>query len=141
MYCRNCSNPIDDNSMVCPRCGQPTGAVAAGQPFAQPPPGQPMYHGMGQPAPPAAGYHPYRVPDPPHAVPGAKTRLAYILLGLFLGGLGIHNFYAGYAGRGIAQLLITLLGSWLVVPVFAVWIWVIVEIITVDKDANGVPMT
>ncbi|MBQ3218003.1 MAG: TM2 domain-containing protein [Akkermansia sp.] len=25
-----------------------------------------------------------------------KSRLAYILLGVFLGSLGIHNFYAGY---------------------------------------------
>lgn len=27
-----------------------------------------------------------------------KSRLAYILMGLFLGGLGVHNFYAGYNG-------------------------------------------
>jgi TM2 domain-containing membrane protein YozV len=69
----------------------------------------------------------------------AKSRLAYILLGVFLGGLGIHNFYAGYTGKAVAQLLITIFTFWLVVPILAVWIWVIYEVITVKQDANGVP--
>ena len=34
-----------------------------------------------------------------------KSRLAYILLAILLGTLGIHNFFAGYTGKGIAQLL------------------------------------
>lgn len=68
-----------------------------------------------------------------------KSRVAYVLLGLFLGVLGIHNFYAGFSGRGIAQLLICLLAGWLVVPIFALWIWNLVEIITVTADAQGVP--
>ena len=69
--------------------------------------------------------------------PGAKSRLAYILLGVFLGGLGIHNFYAGHTGKAIAQLLITLLIGWLIVPLIAVWIWVIVEVCTVKSDGKG----
>ena len=67
-----------------------------------------------------------------------KNRVVYILLALFLGSFGIHNFYAGYIGRGLAQLLITLLLFWLIVPLLAVWIWVIVEMIVIDKDAKGV---
>jgi TM2 domain-containing membrane protein YozV len=66
-----------------------------------------------------------------------KSRLSYILLGLFLGGLGIHNFYAGYSGKGVAQLLLTLLLFWTIVVPIGVWIWIIVEICTVDTDANG----
>lgn len=34
-----------------------------------------------------------------------KQQLTAFLLGLFLGGLGIHRFYLGYTGIGIAQLL------------------------------------
>lgn len=68
-----------------------------------------------------------------------KERITYILLGIFLGGLGVHNFYAGYSGRGISQLLISLLIGWLVLPLVAVWIWVIIEVCTVDKDADGNP--
>ena len=67
-----------------------------------------------------------------------KQRLAYILLGIFLGCLGIHNFYVGYSGKGIAQLLITLLTGWLIIPYIAVFIWCIVEICVVDRDVNGV---
>ncbi len=74
----------------------------------------------------------YPVPPAP-----AKSRLAYILLAVLLGSLGIHNFYAGYTGKGIAQLLITLvsLGALSIVS----WIWAIVEVCTVTQDANGVP--
>ncbi len=68
-----------------------------------------------------------------------KSRLAYILLGLFLGGLGVHNFYAGYNGKGIAQLLMSLLSIGILTPV--VCIWVIVEIITVTKDVKGIPFS
>ncbi|MBP5534072.1 MAG: NINE protein [Alphaproteobacteria bacterium] len=67
-----------------------------------------------------------------------KERIVYILLGFFLGGFGVHNFYAGYTGKGVAQLLITLFLFWLVIPLLAVFVWVIIEIITVTKDANGV---
>ena len=67
----------------------------------------------------------------------AKGRTAYVLLGIFLGGLGIHNFYAGYTGKAIAQLLITLLTGWLVFPLFAVGIWVLIEVCTVTQDAQG----
>ena len=66
-----------------------------------------------------------------------KSRTAYVMLGIFLGMLGIHNFYAGYGGKGVAQLLLTLLTGWLIVPLLVVWIWVIVEICTVSVDAQG----
>ena len=67
-----------------------------------------------------------------------KSRLAYILLGVFLGALGIHNFYAGYVGRGIAQLSLTLLTVWLIFPLIAIAVWVIIEVCTVKKDAKGI---
>ena len=75
------------------------------------------------------------------APPQAKcSRVAYVLLGFFFGGLGVHNFVAGYTGRGVAQLLICLFTGWLIVPLFVVWIWVFVELVYVSTDANGVPM-
>lgn len=69
------------------------------------------------------------------------SRVGFILMGLFLGLLGIHNFYAGYTGRGIAQLLVTLLTGWLILPIFIVAFWVIIEVITVDYDASNKRMT
>ena len=71
----------------------------------------------------------------------AKSRSTYILLALFLGLFGIHNFYAGYQGRGIAQLLITLFTFWLIFPLIAVCIWVLIEICIIDKDADDVMFT
>ncbi len=65
-----------------------------------------------------------------------KSRLAYILLAIFLGTLGIHNFYAGYTGKGITQLLITCISFSLLAPI--VFIWNLVEICTVTKDKDGV---
>ena len=67
-----------------------------------------------------------------------KSRLIYILLALFLGGFGVHNFYAGYTGKGVAQLLLTIPFGILIFPLLIVLIWVIVDIVTVTKDASGV---
>jgi TM2 domain-containing membrane protein YozV len=68
-----------------------------------------------------------------------KSRVIYIVLGLLLGGLGIHNFYAGYTARGFIQLLVTLSSVVLVFPWILVLVWVIAEIITVKEDADKIP--
>jgi predicted Zn finger-like uncharacterized protein len=72
-----------------------------------------------------------------------KSRLAYILLGIFLGKLGVHNFYAGRTGPGVAQLVIFLV-SWPLmcvyiglITVFIPYIWAIIDIITVEVDGDG----
>jgi TM2 domain-containing membrane protein YozV len=67
----------------------------------------------------------------------AKGRIGFILLGIFLGALGIHNFYAGYTGKAVAQLLITLLSLGFLAIVS--WIWALIEVCTITKDAKGVP--
>ncbi len=72
-----------------------------------------------------------------------KSRVAYILLGLFLGGLGIHNFYAGRTSPAVIQLLGTLISLatlWLILPIFilmGIGIWVLVDICTVTTDSQG----
>lgn len=65
-----------------------------------------------------------------------KSRLTYLFLAFFLGLFGGHNFYAGYVGRGIAQLLITLFLGWLIVPLLMVIVWVVTEMIYVKKDVD-----
>lgn len=74
----------------------------------------------------------------PRMAPMGKSRALFVVLGLFLGLLGIHNFYAGYSGKGVAQLLVTLLTGWLLFPLFIVGVWALVEICAVDEDARGV---
>jgi len=74
-------------------------------------------------------------------VRSARSRGNYIILGLFFGCLGIHNFYAGYHGRGAAQLIITLLLGWLVIGFVITIIWALIEICIVTQDSNGDKMT
>lgn len=71
--------------------------------------------------------------------PMAKSRIGFILLGIFLGGLGIHNFYAGYSGKGVAQLLITLFTCGF--GGIVTWIWAVVEVCTVQVDSTGRPFS
>ncbi|HEY1192395.1 MAG TPA: TM2 domain-containing protein [Gemmata sp.] len=76
-----------------------------------------------------------------------KSRLAYILLALFFGELGVHNFYAGRTSPGICQLVIFLVSIPLMfvligfITVFIPIVWALIEIIVVDRDGRGVPMT
>lgn len=67
-----------------------------------------------------------------------RYRVIYILLALFLGCLGIHNFYAGYFTRGIIQLLLSLLTLGMASTI--VMIWALIEILTVKIDPSGKKM-
>ena len=71
-----------------------------------------------------------------------KQMIVALLLGLFIGTLGIHNFYLGHTGRGIAQLLITILTFG--IGVLITGPWVLIEIIMMVtgslKDGMGRPL-
>lgn len=123
--CASCGGPLQPNATRCFKCGTSFAPV-------QPPPQQQQYVA---PPPPQVVYVQQNVPRPAHI--SDKTRVAYIVLGLFLGGLGIHNFYAGRTTNGIIQLLITVCTGWLVFPLFIVGVWVLLEIITVTTDGSG----
>ncbi len=70
MYCSNCGAEINDNAVVCVKCG-----CAVNRPA-------------------------------PQSINGSsKDWLVTMLLCFFLGYLGIHRFYVGKTGTGIAQLL------------------------------------
>ena len=100
---------------------------------------------------------PYYGPDPwypPRYVPyryalRRKSKVAAGLLGIFLGCFGAHNFYLGYTGRAVAQLLITLLSFGILAPVSVLWGYVEGIVILCARpgqplwgvDACGVPLT
>ncbi len=74
-----------------------------------------------------------------------KSKLAAGLLAIFVGSLGIHNFYLGYTGKAIAQLLLTVVG-WIIIfgPVVSA-VWALVEGImiltgSIYQDAEGRPL-
>jgi TM2 domain-containing membrane protein YozV len=65
-----------------------------------------------------------------------KSRTVYILLAVFLGAYGVHNFYAGDKKAGLIKLLVSLLTCFIgAIPMF---IWAIVDAINVKQDAQGV---
>ncbi len=74
----------------------------------------------------------------PHTEYSNKTRIAYLLLGIFLGAWGIHDFYAGYTQRGIIKVIIAVLGCCLWGGTVS-WIWAIVDVCTIREDVNGRP--
>ena len=41
-----------------------------------------------------------------------KSKMTAGLLGVLLGGLGVHNFYLGYTGKGIAQICLSFCCGW-----------------------------
>lgn len=43
------------------------------------------------------------------------------LMGIFFGAFGVHNFIYGYTGKGIAQVLITVLSCFLLSWVSSIW--------------------
>jgi TM2 domain-containing membrane protein YozV len=80
----------------------------------------------------------FAAPPPQSSAPQQlpKSRIGFILLGIFFGSLGAHNFYAGYTKRAISQLSISVLT--LFYGSIVSWIWAIVEVCTVDRDARNI---
>ena len=78
----------------------------------------------------------------PYSDPNAKSRIVAGLLGIFLGGLGMHRFYLGYTKIGVIQIIASVL------TFGAAGIWGFVEGIlylvskegTYSVDAEGRPL-
>ncbi len=134
MYCKNCGNQVATDSAVCLNCGVAAGAGTNFCPNcgAQTMQGAAVCTSCGV----ALGVAPINNVQ-------RKSKLAAGLLGILLGYLGVHNFYLGNTGKGVAQLLITVLtcGAGSIVS----GIWGLVEGIqiltgSINTDANGVPL-
>lgn len=65
-----------------------------------------------------------------------KSRVVFVLLAVFLGAFGGHNFYAGYVKKGVIQLCITIFSCFF--GALISWIWAIVEVCMLDRDNNGI---
>ena len=76
--------------------------------------------------------------------PTAKSKMAAGLLAIFLGTFGVHNFYLGYTGKAVTQLLLTILSCGILAPVSAIWGLVEgIQILTgtITTDAEGKPLS
>lgn len=135
MKCEYCDNEVPAGSTRCPSCGaavqwrQPPVLSESMAERRDPP--------ASQPAQPVAVQPDRAVFNDPYLYVDKKSRVAYIVLAIFFGELGVHNFYAGYVGRAVAQLLITVLSFGLLFWIS--WIWAFVEMCVVSEDGQGVP--
>ena len=110
-----------------------------------------------QPGYPQPGWAPQPDYPPPGAYYDQKSKLAAGLLGIFLGSLGVHNFYLGHTGKAVGQLVGTIVGYVLLIVVIGIFIiagisiWALIEGILIlsaqpgsypwGVDARGVPLT
>jgi TM2 domain-containing membrane protein YozV len=74
-----------------------------------------------------------------------KSKLVAGLLAIFVGSLGIHNFYLGYTNRGVLQLLLSTVGSLVIIGPIIAGVWGLIEGIQIligeiNVDANGKPL-
>ncbi len=134
MYCKNCGYAMDPNAAICVQCGCNKGVGTNYCPTC----GQPTVAGASVCA--SCGSNLTVAP-----AGEAKSKLVAGLLGILLGGLGIHNFYLGNTKKGVIQLLLSLVGSLLIVGPMVAGIWGLVEGIMilcgkVTVDGNGNPL-
>ncbi len=112
MYCQNCGFQMDPNAAICVKCGCQKGV------------GDRFCGNCGQTLTQGAAYCMhcgYGVRKVPVAGVNAKSRLAAGLLGIFTGALGIHNFYLGFTGKAVAQLLMSVLSCGILSVVSGIW--------------------
>ena len=89
MFCSNCGSQLAVGSTFCGNCG--SAVRATGSPAAAP------AQGFGTQA------QVYVAPLPPQ-----RDFVSTWLLSLFFGSLGVDRFYLGYAGIGVAKLVLTI---------------------------------
>lgn len=118
--CMECGREVSDKATACIGCGAPVTANT-GSLYSQ---------ALNNSRPP-------QIAQQTQVIKTAKSRGVFIILGLLFGYLGLHNFYAGYHGRGVAQLLITLFFGWLIIGLVITFLWAIIDLITQDTDAAG----
>lgn len=109
-FCTNCGNKVDENQETCLNCGKILKNPNPNNNYRNTPVGP------------------------------AKSKIVAGLLGIFLGAFGIHNFYLGYNGKAVAQLLLTVLSCCILSGITALWGFIEGILIlcgNIDKDAQG----
>lgn len=128
--CPQCGAPIDPNASECKFCGERLVQKQVQQTVNQQPQPQTVY--VQQPQPTVViQQQPQQVYvggiDPSWPV---KNKMVAGLLGIFLGGLGIHKFYMGKIGMGILYICF----CWTYIPAIVGFIEGIVYLCSNDEN-------
>ncbi len=116
MFCTNCGKEMNDNQAICLECGVKTGD------------GTNYCANCGQQVGPDATFCTncgVAITRP--APEGAKKKLVVLLLAIFFGCLGIHNFYLGYTKNAVIQLVVSIALCWTGIGPLAMQIWALIE--------------
>jgi TM2 domain-containing membrane protein YozV len=122
MSCPECKTQVSDRAVSCPSCGCPIGGSVQSNSIQE-----------------------------VHIVAPPKSRGTHQVLALFLGQLGVHNFYAGYTTRGAIKLMLLSLflmldistrfySAFFIIALVINAIWALVELFSVTEDATGKAM-
>lgn len=136
-------NPYASQQPAQPFYGQPTYGQPDYTQSAQPPyyqqQAQPRYEQPSYNQPPIYAQQTYyqAAQQQPGYDYAQKSKIVAGLLGLFLGGLGVHNFYLGYTGKAVAQLLLTLIGWVILIGPIISGIWALIESVLILCSSYG----
>ena len=120
-FCTNCGQELEDNATFCFNCGKKIDKLTNEDTIKEE---NPKKEGV--------------------SVTTQKSKIAAGLFGIFLGSLGIHNFYLGYNSKGLAQLLISVLSCGILSFVSGIWGFVEGILIltgSINTDAEGNPLS
>ncbi len=144
--CKNCGNAFESTLNVCPACGASVETQAAAD-SVKAEDTQPEFNTQQTNQQP--GYQQQAYQQPPFQQPyqqpvyqmGAqqKSKLIAGLLGVFLGGWGIHNFYLGFTNKAIIQIVVSICTC----GVGALWGFIegiLILVGSINTDANGIPL-
>ena len=136
-------NPYASQQPAQPFYGQPTYGQPDYTQSSQPPyyqqQAQPRYEQPSYNQPPIYAQQTYyqAAQQQPGYGYAQKSKIVAGLLGLFLGGLGVHNFYLGYTGKAVAQLLLTLIGWIILIGPIISGIWALIEYVLILCSSYG----
>lgn len=128
MFCKNCGKEVMQNAVICVGCGVKVGD------------GVNFCMNCGNQIAANANVCTTCGCATNNILPGTqrKSKMTAGLLGIFLGAWGIHNFYLGYTGKAIGQIVLTFCFG-----IGAIWGFIEGIMIlcgSISTDANGIPL-
>lgn len=135
MFCKNCGQQLNPDADFCTNCGVKAGNGAN---FC------PNCGAQTQPNAAVCVQCGVSLTQAYSQASGQKSKIAAGLLGIFLGSLGIHNFYLGYTGKAVAQLVITLCTCGFGGAVTGIWgliEGILILVGNINVDAQGNPLS
>lgn len=122
-FCTNCGQELDDNSTFCYSCGKKLNESEEKVNSEKSATSSRNDSGV--------------------KITTQKSKIAAGLFGIFLGSLGIHNFYLGYNSKAMAQLLISVLSCFTLSFISGIWGFIEGILIltgSINTDAEGNPL-